>query len=174
MYSVDDKDSVLKLKGVPQSSVGAPCPFVMSDERTLLLAYIVEHVDTNWDGTYVRMVGPNTPGEQIALVRFVRHDAFMFGPPNDEAFHGHPLASRGLKPYSAVEVLHSSWIRRLERMNAVHPRHIPELFKDYRHFIFAFHDSTFECIAKEFSVSVYKSTMKALLPEMERLLQWSA
>ena len=60
----------------------------------------------NWDATYVRMVAPDTPGEEIALVRFTRYSAFMFGPPNDEAFSGHPLASRNLSPYLAVEVHH--------------------------------------------------------------------
>jgi hypothetical protein len=174
MYSVDSKDTVVELEGVPQSSVGAPCPFVMSDEHTLLLAYIIERVDPEWDGTYVRLVGPNTSGESIALVRFNRYSACMFGPPNDEAFSGHPLASRGLSPYSAVEVRDSSWIRRLERVNAVHPMHSPELFEDCRHFIFAFHDSTFECVAKDFTVTIYESTMTSLLPEMGRLLEWSA
>jgi hypothetical protein len=174
MYSVDDKDAVLGLAGVPQSCVGAPCPFVMSDEHTLLLSYIVEGVDPDWDGTYVRSVGPNTVGGAVALVKFTRYSSFMFGPPNDEAFGGHPLASRGLRPYSAVEVQHSSWIRRLERMNAVHPRHTPELFDGYRHFIFTFHDSTFECIARDFTITVYESTMASLLPEMGRLLNWSA
>jgi len=174
MYSVDAKDMVLGINGVPQSSVGAPFPFVMSDEHTLLLAYFVQRIDPTWDGTYVRIVGPNTTGEMIALVRFTRYSAFMFGPPNDEAFSGHPLASRGLKPYSAVEVRHSSWIRRLERMNAVHPNHKPEHFWDYRHFIFAFHDSTFECIARDFNVTMYEGTMAHLLPEMGKLLDWPA
>jgi hypothetical protein len=174
MYSVDNRDSVVSLDGVPQSSIGAPCPFVMSDEHTLMLAYIIEKVDPNWDGTYVRSVGPNTAGETVALVRFTRYSSFMFGPPNDEAFGGHPLASRGLKPYSAVEVRHSSWIRRLERMNAVHPRHTPALFDGYRHFIFAFHDSTFECVAEDFTIAVHERTMASLLPEMGKLLNWSA
>ncbi|HEX3625576.1 MAG TPA: hypothetical protein VH280_09130 [Verrucomicrobiae bacterium] len=146
----------------------------MSDERTLLLAYILERIDPEWDGTYVRSVGPETPGESTALVRFTNYRAYMFGSPHDEAFSGHPLAARGLTPYSAVEVHHSSWIRILERMNAVHPNHRPELFKDYRHFIFAFHDSTFECVARNFAVTVYEATMASLLPEMQKSLGWSA
>ncbi len=75
----------------------------------------------------------------------------MFGPPNDEAFAGHPLASRGLQPYGAFEVLASSWIRQLERMNAVHRHHDPEDFAVYRHIVLAFHDSTFECIAEGYT-----------------------
>lgn len=69
----------------------------------------------------------------------------MFGPPNDEAFAGHPLADRGLNPYSVAEVQRSSWIRGLERMNSVHARHSRERFLEHkRHFVFAFHDSTFK------------------------------
>lgn len=174
MYSIDNKDAVVALKNVPQSSVGAPCPFVLSDEYTRLLAYIVERVDPNWDGTHVRMMGSETSDETIALIRFTRCRAFMFGSPNDEAFQGHPLASRGLLPHSASEVTHSSWIRKLERMNSVHSRHMPEYFADYRHFIFAFHDSTFECVAKDFTVTLHNGTMTSLLPEMANLLEWFA
>ena len=35
----------------------------------------------------------------------------------DEAFSGHPLAERGLQPYSTFEVLDSSWIRGLMKRN---------------------------------------------------------
>jgi hypothetical protein len=80
-------------------------------------------------------------------VRFVRPYASMFGPPNDEAFAGHPLAERGLHPYGAFEVQHSSWIRSLEKMNSVHPHHRAERFDEYRHFVLVFHDTTFECVA---------------------------
>ena len=55
--------------------------------------------------------------------RFEHCYAHMFGPPNDEALRGHPLAGRGLRPYAAFEIRQSSWLRRLERMNSVHPRH---------------------------------------------------
>jgi len=33
MYEVDEKDVVLPLQGVPQSSIGAPEPFVIADEN---------------------------------------------------------------------------------------------------------------------------------------------
>jgi hypothetical protein len=41
--------------------------------------------------------------EPAALVQFQRTWAVQFGPPNDEAFHGHPLYERGLHPYAAAE-----------------------------------------------------------------------
>jgi hypothetical protein len=97
------------------------------------------------------------------LVRFTRPIAHMFGPPNDEAFAGHPLAQRGLEPYSVFEVHQSSWIRALERMNSVHPRHRPEAYARYKHFVFAFHDSVFECIAEGFELSAYRGSVSAVL-----------
>ena len=57
----------------------------------------------------------------------------MFGPPNDEAFSGHPLASRGLHPYGAFKIENSSWIRHLEKMNSVHPNHHPERYFKLQH-----------------------------------------
>src|SRR2546422_5214641 len=108
MFSIGKTDMVVELDTMPKPDVGAPQPFVESDERTILLAYIVGQPDPNWDGTYVSLLGPDTPGQIIAVVRFRRYASFMFGAPNDEAFSGHPLASHGLHPYSVFEVKHSS------------------------------------------------------------------
>lgn len=163
MYSVDSKDTVTEIADAPQSSVGAPCPMILAGEHHLHLAYYLEDRSPDWDGTTVRVVGESTTGEPVALVEFTHACAHMFGPPNDEAFSGHPLASRGVGPYRVHEVHHSSWIRRLERMNAVHPCHRPEHFARYRHFIFAFHDTTFECIAEAFSVSVHSGSVAEVL-----------
>jgi hypothetical protein len=172
MYHVDGRDKVIELQGVPQSSVGAPLPIVLSDEHRILLAYIVEDTPSDWDGSYVRVVEPNTSGESLALVEFTLHRSFMFGSPNDEAFTGHPLASRGLHPYGAFQIEDSSWIRQLERMNAVHPYHNPERFGRLKHFVFAFHDSTFECVAEGFAVSEHEGSLESLLSIMQSRIQW--
>ena len=55
-----------------------------------------------------------------------------FGYPNDEGLGGHPLYKHGLGFYDVFEVLDSSWIQQMT---------------EQRHFIFTFHDSTFECVA---------------------------
>jgi hypothetical protein len=172
MYQVDDRDKVVKLDDAPQSSVGAPLPVVLSDEHTLLLAYLVQAPTPDWDGTSVRIVGLETTGERLALVEFLMYRTFMFGSPNDEAFAGHPLASRGLQSYAAFEIQNSSWVRQLERMNSVHPFHRPERFQRLKHFVFAFHDSTFECVAEAYVISDYEASLKDLLPEMQRRLKW--
>ena len=172
MYPVDGKDRVVELEGVPQSSVGAPLPVVLSDEHKVLLAYIIQETPPGWDGTTIRVVDPSTAGEPLALIEFTSYWSFMFGPPNDEAFHGHPLASRGLHPYGAFQVENSSWVRQLERMNAVHPYHKPERFERLKHFVFAFHDSTFECVAEGFAVSEHEGSLQRLMPLMQNRLQW--
>jgi hypothetical protein len=172
MYDVDGRDEVQELAGVPQSSIGAPIPFLISDEGRVILAYYLEDTEPEWDGRTIRVVGPAQASEPFAIVRFARCYAHMFGPPNDEAFAGHPLASRGVHPYAAFEVRHSSWIRRLERMNAVHPHHRAEKFSDFRHFIFAFHDTTFECASEGFEVTIGHGSIKTAIPEMLKLLDW--
>ena len=172
MYLVDGRDNVVELENVPQSSVGAPLPLVLSDEHKIMLAYIVQDTPSDWDGSYVRVIDPSTPGEPLALVEFSSYSSFMFGAPNDEAFRGHPLAKRGLHPYGAFQIENSSWIRQLEMMNSVHPYHRPEMFERLRHFIFAFHDSTFECVAEGFTVSEHEGSLESLLSVMQSRLQW--
>ncbi len=172
MYDVDEKDTVRELRDVPQSSVGAPGPFVMGDGLRVVLAYYVEEPTPGWDGTTVREVGPTNVSEPIAIIGFGLCYAHMFGPPNDEAFHGHPLAARGLHPYGAFEVENSSWIRRLERMNSVHPFHRPERFWKMRHLIFAFHDSTFECVCDGYDFKVTRGSIESSIGDMLKLFEW--
>ena len=65
---------------------------------------------SDWDGSTVRVVGPDSDGEVCALVIAEGYLAFQFGPPNDEAIEGHRLYRLGLAPYSSFEVLNSKWI----------------------------------------------------------------
>jgi hypothetical protein len=160
MYEVDRHDKVVALEGVPQSSIGAPLPVVVADELRLFLIYLVQITELDWDGTTARVVDANSI-EPTAIVEFDLVTAHMLGPPNDEAFSGHPLAARGLTPYSAFRVEESSWIRRLERMNRVHRQHHQSRFMvDKTHYVFPFHDSTFECVARGFTVGSHPGPMR--------------
>ena len=164
MYTVD-KDQVVQLRDIPQSSVGAPLPRVVADEHACLVGFYLETHDPAWDGSYVRVVEPDTTDDPVAVVTFPLYCATMFGPPNDEAFVGHPLSSRGLAPYGAFEVIDSSWIRQLERMNSVHPSHRAERFAKLRHFVLAFHDSTFECVAPRYEITKHNGPL-------DRVTEW--
>ena len=163
MYTVDDLDVVLERPDVPQSCTGAPCPAILAGEDYLHLAYYLDARCAAPGRLALPIVDESLAGERCALVRFTRAHAHMFGPPNDEAFAGHPLAARGLRRYAVSEVQRSSWIRRLERVNSVHPLHQPERFASYRHFVFAFHDTTFECVAQGFSLVVHQGTVSDVL-----------
>lgn len=140
MYVIDERDSVRKLD-LPQMDPNTPYPHVTADEHEVRLSYGLHPGDWNarkWSRIEVRFYG----GPQYVY----------FGLPNDEAIEGHPLYKRGLSPYDVFEVVNSSWIRSLERMNSVHWRHDPATFQQLKHYIFTFHDSTFECIAGGFTI----------------------
>ena len=166
MYVVDMLDTVLQLHDAPWPDAGAPLPVVLCNEHDVLLAYIVAAREAGG----IREVSPKTSGVPIAIIKFLFCRSYMFGSPNDEAFTGHPLAARGLAPYAAFEIEQSSWIRQLERMNAVHPNHKPELFASYRHFVFAFHDSTFEAVADGFEVQLMSGSMRSAVSKMVEML----
>jgi hypothetical protein len=174
MYSIDEKDRIVLLEDIPQSSVGAPIPVVLSDELVTIVAFYLQDAPDVWDGTSVRIVSSETEGEPLALIRFSLCYASMFGPPNDEAFEGHPLANRGLRPYGAFVIENSSWIRRLEQMNSVHLHHKPERFWARKHYVLSFHDSTFECVADGYTIELHDSSIKQILPRMMELLDQSS
>jgi len=170
MYEVDALDKVVKLESAPKPDIGAPLPFIISNDLDLVLLYVVSKKDPNWDGIYVNVVTSINKDLPIAIVNFLSPHAHIFGPPNDETFAGHPLAERGLKPYSVSEVIDSSWIRKLGRMNSVHLMHNPESFEELRHFVFAFHDTTFECVAKSFKVDIFRGSIRSAVESAMKLL----
>jgi len=165
-YTVDERDTVQPLAEFPQSSVGAPTPIVIASEQALFVAFYLEQRDPNWDGTSCKVVTSDTNDEPVAVVRFSGASAHFFGPPNDEAFGGHPLSARGLEPYGAFEVLSSSWLRALERMNSVHPYHRPEIFSSRRHFILTFHDTIFECVAHGLTIERPSGSLSSIVTSL--------
>jgi hypothetical protein len=150
MYAVDEMDEVENLHGIPRSDVGAPCPLLLADEFSTVVSFMLR--DADCAAVEPLTDGSDEDGEVMAVIRFAGTHAHMFGPPNDEAFEGHPLATRGLHPYGSFRIRGSSWIRALERMNAVHSHHGPHPFRKLQHFVLSFHDSTFECVANELVV----------------------
>jgi len=170
MYEIDDHDRVEQLADIPQSCQGAPMPFVVSSEHGVAVAYHAEVPIEGWDGTFVQVVDHDTDDGPLVIVTFPNCYARMFGPPNDEAFSGHPLASRGLRPYGSFTVRDSSWLRRLERMNAVHPHHDRNRFMQRNHFVLSFHDTTFECIAEWYGVTRMHGSIRSIAPAMVDLL----
>src|SRR6185503_678550 len=126
---------------------GAPLPHVLCSGYRTFLIFILDEPDPSWDGTYVTVKDPASGAvEPLALVEF-EAATVKFGGPNDEVLHGHPLHGKGLMPYGAHYVMNSRWAKELEEINKVHSQYNPERWKNVRHYLFAFHDETFECLA---------------------------
>ena len=82
----------------------------------------------------------------------------------------HPLNGKGSAPYTAQRVVNSRWIKELEAINSVHHGYRPEMWRELNHYIFWFHDSTFECVAQSFKVEVHRLRFREVLGLMvERL-----
>jgi len=157
----------------PAWDVGAPLPHVVSSGGRTLLLYLARISDPAWDGTYVNVIDPASPsGEDLALVEFHGCYAHKFGGPNDEVFHGHPLANRGLVAYRAHAIERSRWIEEQRKINAVHAQYRAESWADMQHYLLAFHDDVFECIARGFSIKTMHTSMREALALMtKRLLE---
>jgi hypothetical protein len=151
---------------------GAPLPHLIVNEYRALLAFLLSEPDPAWDGSYVTVKSPagNEP-EPLALVEFEHCVSAKLGSPNDEVVGGHPLDGKGREGYAAQRVVNSRWIKELETINSVHSQFRAEKWRDLQHFIFWFHDSTFECVARSFTVEVHRLPMRQLLNQMvDRLI----
>jgi hypothetical protein len=63
-------------------------------------------------------------------------------------------------------VKNSPWIKELEAINSIHRGYKPESWRNLNHYIFGFHDSTFECVAESFVVGVRATAIPELLAEI--------
>lgn len=152
-------------------SIGAPLPQLLVNDHRAFLIFLVRTVDPACDGTYVTVKNPGSEQkESLALVEFQHCISAKLGAPNDEVFCGHPLAGKGLDDYTAQLVRNSRWLAEIEETNSVHPRYRPDAWQHSNHYIFWFHDTTFECIAESFSVELHDCSVVELLAEACRRL----
>jgi len=151
--------------------VGAPLPFLLCSDGRTFLTFYVDEPDPNWDGTYVSLVDPGSQdANSLCLVSFDRCASAKLGHPNDEVQHGHSLAKHGLEGYTAQIVKNSPWLTEVAKTNSVHSCDSPERWESLNHYVFWFHDSTFECLAESFNVEVTRESMSELLGRVQAKL----
>ena len=150
-----------------QWDTGAPLPFLLQNDYRTFLVFFLRDVDPVWDGTYVNIRRADDPSpSNLAVVEFKGCICTKMGTPNDEVFEGHPLTGKGFRGYRPLEVKNSLWIKELETINSIHRGYRPEAWRNLNHYIFGFHDSTFECVAESFIVEVQATTIPELLAEI--------
>ena len=152
---------------------GWPLPHVIQNDYKTFLTFYIREPDPDWDGSYVTVKDPGDGSvESLALVEFFGCASAKLGSPNDEVFEGHPLSGKGLHGYTAQRVVNSKWLAELEAVNSVHRCHNPASWRKLNHYIFSFHDTTFECVAESFRVEVFRESMADLLARVcQRLLK---
>jgi hypothetical protein len=156
MYPIDALDEVRELD-FPPMEAGSPSPRIWASEELTRLEYMLRTGPTPIlsDNLEEAVRQAEAWGARVrdanVSVTFQHSYCHYFGPPSDETIFSHPLRLRGLQSYGIFEVLNSSWVRAFERFNSVHPQHerVRRRYKALKHFVFAFHDSTFECIAMD-------------------------
>ncbi|GEM_PF-6745643 len=142
--------------------VGAPLPHVFSDGNDVFLAYILADASPDeTDGESVRVLTRNDHSYDCALVHFTRSVDYRFGGVNDEVLGGYPLP--GLDFYELHEVHNSKWIAKLQKVNAYHYGYDVRFWAGLKHYFFAFHDETFECIAQGYTVEVYHGFIRDVM-----------
>lgn len=144
--------------------VGAPLPYLLRNDYKTFLTFYIAEPDPDWDGTYVKVKDPASgEDESLALVEFAGCVSAKLGTPNDEVLDGHPLHGRGLDSYTAQRVINSRWLAAAEEINSVHRCYDREHWQELNHYVFWFHDTTFECLARSYTVEPFREDMESLL-----------
>lgn len=138
---------------------GAPLPYLLQNDNKTFLAYYLKGDVKDWDGKTVKVVSPKETQDMIAVVEFRAWYAAL-GVPNDEGLSGHPLWGKGLDYYTPLIVKNSHRIKNI--CNMFPPKWAEKLV----HYIFPFHDSTFECVAENYTVEVVNDTMYNVVAQL--------
>ncbi|CAB3778496.1 hypothetical protein LMG28614_00630 [Paraburkholderia ultramafica] len=132
------EDQVLLLDSVPHPAADAAEPFIVASDRRVILAYPIAEAD-------FERFGPFDPDDDpFCTVLFPDAVFHRVGPPGDVDLEIHPLAMQGLLGYSAHEVVNSSLAAEIAAVASMGPA--------LRHFVITFQDSTFECVASDYTV----------------------
>ena len=126
-------------------------PHVLASEGQTYLMYVVQE-DSNWDGSSEKL--------SIALVDFIDCNAWKYGGPNVDVLSGHPLWGRGLDPNAAHMIAHSRWLAQEEKINQVHPQYNPDRWKTRKHYLLSFRDKTFECLASDYTIELFRASLE--------------
>jgi hypothetical protein len=136
--SLQQEDQVVLLDSVPHPAADAAEPFIVASGRRVILAYPIAEAD-------FERFGPFDPDDDpFCTVLFPDAAFHRLGPPGDVDLEIHPLAIQGLLGYSAHEVVNSSLAAEIAAVGSA----VPAL----RHFVITFQDSTFECVASDYTV----------------------
>lgn len=136
-------------------NAGAPSPHLLANGHKTFLLF--DMPDTLLDSDM---------GERVALVIFSRCISSKFGSPNEEVFRGHPLYGKGLDSSSVQIVRNSRWLGEVETVNKVHPQYNPNIWRTLNHYVFWFHDETYECLASSFDVQIIPKSMQGAIKEV--------
>lgn len=134
---------------------GAPLPFMLAGEHRLRLLFYAEEAGSGRTA--------------IAIVRVDHQVALSFGLPHENSSSGHRLAALGFEMEAAFEVVNSTWIDDLRRMEAGGWQPNLAWLADQRHFIFSFRDRVVEFVAPSFQFELtdepYEVVLKRMLDE---------
>jgi hypothetical protein len=148
-------------------SAGAPEPQLLANGHGAYLLFSLADRDPDPDATRVRIVDPAVDeSEPLGVVAFHGVREVKLGGPNDEAIEGHRLHGKGLHVYAAHQVVNSRWIAEAERVNSVHSNHRAGWHDRLNHYVFCFHDETFECIAQGFTTERYLASPRMALSDL--------
>ena len=159
MSDAEDQITELDLGVTPEAAVsGAVC--LQTEAGTFLTFNAMRPTDrpSPYGGFYTEDAG-------TAVVEFKRCLVSRFGYPNDEAQLGIPQYKAA--SYGIYEVLGSSWIKEVVRLNRYA---FPKTTDGYvkRHFLFTFHDDTFECLADDLTVEVFNDPYAVIFERVRR------
>jgi hypothetical protein len=136
--SPQQEDLVVLLDSVPHPAADAAEPFIVASDRRVILAYPIAEAD-------FERFGPFDPDDDpFCAVLFPDTVFHRLGPPGDGDLDIHPLAGQGLFGYSAHEVENSSLAAEIAAVGSAGLAQ--------RHFVITFQDSTFECVASDYTV----------------------
>ncbi|MFL9909554.1 hypothetical protein [Paraburkholderia sp. RL17-337-BIB-A] len=132
------EDHVVLLESVPHPAADAAEPFIVASDRRVILAYPIAESDFERFGPF------DSDDDPFCTVLFPDAVFHRLGPPGDLDLEIHPLASQGLSGYSVHEVMNSSLAAEISAVASHGPAP--------RHFVITFQDSTFECVASDYTV----------------------
>lgn len=142
------------IRDVPKIDVGAPCPMVLASEGILVVAYYMPYQNDDDHGNTL-----GEPREFCAAIIFDSYRDFRSGYPDEHFYYNNEDISPFPEAYEFSESNMLNWVTDMGCSNPL--KVLPD--NSLKHFIFAFHDSTVEVMAKEYRVDQAECTVSEMI-----------
>lgn len=159
LAEAEGRSFVRPLEHIPAPHTSVPSPFLCGRSRAFLL-YRLKKSWRGEDQKKLEEINIGNSSDSFLAVMFANSIHIRLGFPGRDCIEESEFWDAGLKGLEFVEVLNSPLMARLIEMEKRAEEYNPHTWKEVKHILLYFHDESFECLCRDWSLLLIHGSRK--------------